>query len=119
MEENLVISINLKKDESHSLVETIAKNIMSNESEFLPLLERLIDMGDSNNSVMEGSLNIEACDVQVSNSEGFVSGTFWSHYFAPCKDMRSENDHEVILDFEIDEDSLSFNIELPHPWLPE
>lgn len=121
MDVDLQFSIPLIVDDMNdyeSLQREIAKAIMDNQEKLLPLLERLIDMGDARVTVIERSLNIESCDVEVSSSGGKASGSFDSDFYAGCKDINSQDDHEVTLAFEIEEGSLIFDIVLPPAWRP-
>ena len=108
-------------DDKALLQKAISSAIMGHQNQFLPLLERLIDLGDSNMSVMEGSLNIESCDVDINLTtlEGFTSGMFDSFHYASCKDMQSQDEHEVSLPFTIENDALSFDLEIPPAWKPD
>jgi len=121
MDDDLYIKIPLivGDDNDHeSLQKAIATAIMDNQHQFFPLLERLIDKGDANMTVIEGSLNVEYCDIDTSTTEGVASGSFDSDYYASCKDMCSQDDHEVTLPFEIEDGNLIFDIELPAAWRP-
>ena len=121
MSEILRIKIPLIVDNvnnKESLQKAVAIAIMENEGQFLPLLERLIDMGDARMTVTDGSLNIEPVDVEVSTTGGVASGSFDSDFYAGCKDINSQDGHEVTLDFEIEDGYLVFDIELPPAWRP-
>lgn len=121
MRENIYITIPLIVDDLsniESLQKAVASAIMDNEGQFFPLLERLIDMGDARMTVIDGSLNIEQIDVDVSPTGGTASGAFDSDFYAGCKDMNSQDDHEVTLEFEIEDGNLVFDIELPPAWRP-
>ena len=122
MEENLCITLPLIVsgiNDNALLKSSVASIIIENESQFLPLLERLIDMGDARMTVIEGSLNIKPVDVEVSPTGGVAFGTFESDFFVGCKDMNSQDDHEVSLKFDIEDSNLVFNIQLPPAWRPD
>ncbi len=122
MDEILHITIPLivaDDNDNESLQKAVATAIMDNEGQFFPLLERLIDKGDARLTVIDGSLNIENIDVDVSLTGGVASGSFDSDFYAGCKDMNSQDDHEVTLEFEIEDGNLVFDIELPPAWRPE
>ena len=121
MDDNLCITIPLNIaniNDPESIQKAIATGIMENQQQFLPLLERLIDMGDARMSVIEGSLNVEHCDVDITSSEYMASGFFDSDFYAGCKDLNSQDDHEVMLPFIIEGGNLIFDIELPPAWRP-
>ena len=122
MDEILHITIPLivaDDNDNESLQKAVATAIMDNEGQFFPLLERLIGKGDARLTVIAGSLNIENIDVDVSLTGGVASGSFDSDFYAGCKDMNSQDDHEVTLEFEIEDGNLVFDIELPPAWRPE
>ena len=123
MADTLYITIPLFIDDINDnavLQKSIAKAIMDNQNDFLPLLERLIDMGNARDmSVAERSLNIEDCDIDVDNTKGVACGMFDSNYFASCKDVESVDEHEVTLPFTIENDNLVFDFQLPPAWIPD
>ncbi len=121
MDDNLYVTIPLligDCNDREMLQKAIATAIMDNQNQFLPLLERLIDMGDARMTVIEGSLNVEHCDVEIDQATGVASATYDSDFYAGCKDMNSVDDHEVDLEFEIEGGKIIFDIIIPPAWRP-
>ena len=106
-------------DDIHAIKKEVEKIILANQNNFHPIFERVIDQGDAGLTVMEGSLYIEDCCIDNDNMGGMVNGTFDSDYYASCKDMRSQGEHEVTIEFTIEGDYLIFDIALPIAWKPD
>ena len=121
MEDHLYISIPITIKDTNdveAMKKFIAMVIEDNQNSFLPLLERLIDLGDSRVTVIDNSLNVEDCDIDLSLADGIACATFDSDFYAGCKDMNSQNDHEVALPFTIENNNIVFDIEIPPAWRP-
>jgi hypothetical protein len=102
-----------------ALKKAVATSIMEHQDSFHQFLDRLIQMGDARITVIDDSLNIEGCDVNLDSFGGVAEGTFDSDFYAGCKDMNSVDEHAVILPFKIENTNLVFSIELPPEWIPD
>jgi hypothetical protein len=99
----------------------ISKAINENQSHFEPLLVRLIDAEDSRTTVLDGSLDAQPEGVELNESmtEGFISCTFMSDFYAGCRDLNSTDEHEVVIEFTINSRELIVKQDLPPPWRPD
>ena len=123
MQDNIQITacLNVEQNEveEDEFLEAIAQAIIDHEEEFEPYFARLIDLGSANLTVLSGSLQIEACNIEIDGEKGVAHGEFTSDFYASCKDMRAQDDHEVSLKFTLKDNQLYFNIELPPVWQPD
>ena len=96
--------------------EELVQAIIENQDEFHPLFERIIDNGDSRLEIVDDSMVFGEMKFNDNvYTAYFMFGT--SHYMG-CKDMMGDDDYEVKLEFTIDDNSMYFNMQLPHAWLP-
>jgi hypothetical protein len=82
---------------------------------------RLIDAEDSRTTVLDGSLDAQPEGVELNESmtEGFISCTFMSDFYAGCRDLNSTDEHEVVIEFTINSRELIVKQDLPPPWRPD
>jgi hypothetical protein len=97
----------------------LEKLILDNESEFYGYFERLIDCGDCRVQLMGESLVINSTTINTEQGYVVLECTFDDYFYAGCKDINSNDEHEVILEFEIDNNYLVFDIEMPLAWTPD
>lgn len=115
---NISIPVSINSSHTQKEIESIcAEAIKDSHDEFLPLFERLIDKGDSNLTVMDDCLRI--VHIEINNNSGFVQISFDTDYFSPCKDGRFQGEEEATEDFDIINDKIVFEIELPPAWRPD
>jgi hypothetical protein len=123
MEDNIQISacLNVVQNEveEDEFLKAIAQAIIEHEDEFEPYFARLIDLGDANLTVVGNSLQIEACNIELTGEKGVAHGEFTSDFYASCKDMRAQDDQEVSLKFTLKGNQLYFDIALPSIWRPD
>ena len=84
-----------------SLKDEVSKQIESNMDLFMELLERHVDIGDdARMTIFENSFHVEPDDIDlaVDFTHGVAHATFETHFHAGCKDMNSEDWHEIYLE---------------------
>lgn len=107
------LPINLNPSLTDNLkIDAISKAIEDNQGKFSPYLDCFIDGNDIRTNIISGSLEVDSVDL-FNNA---VDISFESEFYAGCKDMNSTDKHEATLDFDIANNKLIFNIELPQVW---
>jgi hypothetical protein len=96
--------------------DNISTTIESNQKEFKPLLERLIDRGDPMVVVVNDSLKVTEINMQNTN-EGVAHTTFQAKSIASCHGEDSCDKHQTKLPFKIEGENLIFKIKLPPAWI--
>ena len=117
MDEWLHVEIPLVVQAGQNVEEAASMAIVEHQNKFTPLFERMIDIDDARNSVTEGCIEIE--NIQITKDEGVADVQFMSSFYAGCKDMDSDDWHEAVLSFTIEDGYMIFDIELPRIWRVE
>lgn len=110
-----ILEFTLEIEESFDRIEKrISRSIKNNEGKFEPYFYRLIDTEDSRYTIASNSLSIE--EVHISNTHGSISGSFTWEFYSGCKDLDTNGDKDVEINFTISDNKLMFSIELPPIW---
>ncbi len=96
--------------------EEIEKLIIENQAQFAPLFELSIDVDDARVQLVDESLDVQQVDIDEGGKSGSAQVDFMSSFYAGCKDQNSDDWHSEDLAFEITQDALIFNINLPINW---
>ncbi|MDX7836862.1 hypothetical protein UW989_08450 [Aeromonas caviae] len=98
------------------LEQAITRAIEANKQDFFPLLERLVDVGDSRVKLSQKDplrvLSIELAD----DREGLAHINYESNFAESCLIINEYDQHQTSLPFHLDGDVLVFDVELPIAW---
>lgn len=117
MSERLLVTFPLDMQPGQCIEDAAKKAILAHRNEFTPLFERIIDIEDARVTIVEGSLEVE--NIAITQDEGIADVQFMSSFYAGCKDINSDDWHDACLEFQIEDGSLVFDIELPIKWRVE
>jgi hypothetical protein len=114
--EKLIVKIALKYSHLEIDAASIEELIVEHQSDFQPLLARIIDVDDGRVELVDDSLEIESIEFDEDGRSGVAEVEFMSSFYAGCKDLNSTDWHPTLLPFRIENDVLVFEIDLPVRW---
>jgi hypothetical protein len=117
MDECVYVKIPLVAQAGKSVEEAAGMAIVEHQNKFTFFFERLINIDNVRISVTEGCLEIE--NVEITDDQGVAEVQFMSSFYAGCINMDSDDWHEAVLPFEIEDGYMIFNVELPRIWRVE
>lgn len=99
-----------------ALKQAISQAIETHKRDFFPLLERLVDVGDTRvNLSQENPLRVLSIEL-ADNREGVAQINYESNFAESCLIINEYDQHQTSLAFSLDGDVLVFDIELPIAW---
>ncbi|MEG0007584.1 MAG: hypothetical protein RR721_18660 [Aeromonas sp.] len=98
------------------LKQAITQTIETHKRDFFPLLERLVDVGDTRvNLSQENPLRVLSIEL-ADNREGVAQINYESNFAESCLIINEYDQHQTSLPFRLDGDVLIFDVELPIKW---
>ena len=99
------------------LEQTIAQAIEAHKQDFFPLLERLVDVGDSRVKLSQKDpLRVLEVELDEANTGGSARLNYESNFAESCRLIDEYDQHQTSVDFTLDGDQLVFDLELPIAW---
>lgn len=98
------------------LKQAIAQAIETHKQDFFPLLERLVDVGDTRvNLSQENPLRVLSIELD-DDREGVAQLNYESNFAESCLIINEYDQHQTSVAFTLDGDTLIFDVELPIAW---
>lgn len=98
------------------LEQAITQAITTHRQDFFPLLERLVDVGDTRvNLSQENPLRVLSIEL-ADGREGVAHINYESNFAESCLIINEYDQHQTSLAFTLDGDQLIFDLELPIAW---
>ena len=103
---------------SHAeLEQAIARAIETHKQDFFPLLERLVDVGDSRVKLSQKDpLRVLVVELDGAHTGGSARLSYESNFAESCLIINEYDQHQTSLAFRLDGDALIFDVELPIAW---
>ncbi|MFQ2701976.1 hypothetical protein [Aeromonas caviae] len=99
------------------LEQAIAQAIEANKQDFFPLLERLVDVGDSRVKLSQKEpLQVLGVELDEANTGGSARLSYESNFAESCRLIDEYDQHQTSVAFTLDGDQLVFDLELPIEW---
>lgn len=99
------------------LKQAIARSIEAHKRDFFPLLERLVDVGDTRvNLSQENPLRVLNIELDNDGSQGQAHLNYESNFAESCLIINEYEQHQTIVPFRLEGDELVFDLELPIAW---
>ena len=99
------------------LEQAITRAIEANKQDFFPLLERLVDVGDSRVKLSQKDpLRVLGVELDEARTGGTARLGYESNFFEGCLIVDRYEQHQTDLPFRLQGDALLFDIELPIAW---
>ncbi|WP_338888819.1 hypothetical protein [Aeromonas rivipollensis] len=99
------------------LEQAIARAIEANKQDFFPLLERLVDVGDSRVKLSQKDpLRVLGVELNGALTGGSARLSYESNFAESCRLIDEYDQHQTSVAFTLDGDALVFNLELPIEW---
>ncbi len=99
------------------LEQAIARAIEANKQDFFPLLERLVDVGDSRVKLSQKEpLRVLGVKLDGANTGGTARLHYESNFAESCRLIDEYDQHQTSVAFHLDGDQLVFDLELPIAW---
>ncbi|MGE6110019.1 hypothetical protein [Aeromonas sobria] len=99
------------------LEQAIALAIEGHKPDFFPLLERLVDVGDSRVKLSQKDpLRVLAVELDEARTGGSARLNYESNFAESCRLIDEYDQHQTSLAFRLDGDQLIFDLELPIEW---
>ncbi|AUZ79109.1 MULTISPECIES: hypothetical protein [Aeromonas] len=99
------------------LEQAIAQAIEANKQDFFPLLERLVDVGDSRVKLSQKEpLQVLGVELDEANTGGTARLHYESNFAESCRLIDEYDQHQTSVAFHLDGDQLVFDLELPIAW---
>lgn len=99
-----------------ALKQAIAQTIETHKQDFFPLLERLVDVGDTRvNLSQENPLRVLSIEL-ADDHEGVAHINYESNFAESCLIINEYDQHQTSLPFSLEGDALVFDVELPIAW---
>lgn len=97
--------------------QAIARTIEANKQDFFPLLERLVDVGDSRVKLSQKEpLRVLGVELDEAQTGGSARLHYESNFSESCRLIDEYDQHQTSLVFTLDGDQLIFDLELPIAW---
>lgn len=99
------------------LEQAIARAIEANKQDFFPLLERLVDVGDSRVKLSQKDpLRVLRVELDEALTGGSARLGYESNFSESCRLIDEYDQHQTSVAFTLDGDALVFDFELPIAW---
>ncbi|MFQ2802464.1 hypothetical protein ACK3YI_06390 [Aeromonas caviae] len=99
------------------LEQAISRAIGANKQDFFPLLERLVDVGDSRVKLSQKDpLRVLGVELDEARTGGTASLSYESNFSESCRLIDEYDQHQTSVAFRLDGDQLIFDLELPIAW---
>lgn len=99
------------------LEQAIARAIEANKQDFFPLLERLVDVGDSRVKLSQKDpLRVLGVELDGALTGGSARLSYESNFAESCRLIDEYDQHQTSVAFTLDGDALVFDLELPIEW---
>ena len=99
------------------LEQAIAQAIEANKQDFFPLLERLVDVGDSRVKLSQKDpLRVLGVELDEARTGGIARLGYESNFSESCRLIDEYDQHQTSVAFHLDGDQLVFDLELPIQW---
>ena len=99
------------------LEQAIARAIEANKQDFFPLLERLVDVGDSRVKLSQKDpLRVVKVELDDARTGGSARLSYESNFAESCRLIDEYDQHQTSVAFRLDGDQLIFDLELPIVW---
>ncbi len=99
------------------LEQAIAQAIEANKQDFFPLLERLVDVGDSRVKLSQKDpLRVLGVELDEARTGGTARLSYESNFSESCRLIDEYDQHQTSVAFTLDGDQLVFDLELPIAW---
>ena len=99
------------------LEQAIARAIEANKQDFFPLLERLVDVGDSRVKLSQKApLRVLGVELDGALTGGSARLSYESNFAESCRLIDEYDQHQTSVAFTLDGDALVFDLELPIEW---
>ncbi|WP_421167731.1 hypothetical protein [Aeromonas dhakensis] len=99
------------------LEQAITRAIEANKPDFFPLLERLVDVGDSRVKLSQKDpLRVLGVALDEAQTGGSARLHYESNFSEGCRLIDEYDQHQTSLAFTLDGDRLAFDLELPIVW---
>lgn len=100
-----------------ALKQAISQTIETHKRDFFPLLERLVDVGDTRvNLSQENPLRVLSIELADDAAGGIAQLNYESNFAESCLIINEYDQHQTSLPFRLDGDALVFDVELPIAW---
>lgn len=91
--------------------------IEAHKQDFFPLLERLVDVGDSRVKLSQKDpLRVLEVELDEANTGGSARLNYESNFAESCRLIDEYDQHQTSVAFTLDGDQLIFDLELPIAW---
>ena len=99
------------------LEQAIAQAIEANKQDFFPLLERLVDVGDTRvNLSQQNPLRVLGIALDAAGATGTAQLNYESNFAESCLIINEYDQHQTSVPFRLERNELVFDLELPIPW---
>ena len=99
------------------LEQAITRAIEAHRSDFFPLLERLVDVGDSRVKLSQKEpLRVLRVELDEARTGGTARLGYESNFSESCRLIDEYDQHQTSVAFHLDGDQLVFDLELPIQW---
>jgi hypothetical protein len=97
--------------------QAIALAIEHNKQDFFPLLERLVDVGDSRVRLsQQNPLRVLGVELDKAYTGGSARLNYESNFAEGCRLIDEYDQHQTSVPFRLEGDELVFDLELPIAW---
>ena len=99
------------------LEQAIARAIEANKQDFFPLLERLVDVGDTRvNLSQQNPLRVLGIALDAAGATGTAQLNYESNFAESCLIINEYDQHQTSVPFRLEGNELVFDLELPIVW---
>lgn len=99
------------------LEQAIARATEAHKQDFFPLLERLVDVGDSRVKLSQKDpLRVLGVELDESQAGGSARLNYESNFAESCRLIDEYDQHQTSVAFTLNGDQLVFDLELPIAW---
>ncbi|MNH08667.1 hypothetical protein D3C79_680910 [compost metagenome] len=99
------------------LEQAIAGAIEHHKQDFFPLLERLVDVGDTRvNLSQQNPLRVLGIALDAAGSTGTAQLNYESNFAESCLIINEYDQHQTSVPFRLEGNELVFDLELPIVW---
>ncbi|MGY3865692.1 hypothetical protein [Aeromonas bivalvium] len=99
------------------LEQAIARVIEHHKQDFFPLLERLVDVGDTRvNLSQENPMRVLGIALDAPGTTGIARLNYESNFAESCLIINEYDQHQTSVPFHLEGDQLVFDLELPIAW---
>lgn len=99
------------------LEQAIARAIEHHKQDFFPLLERLVDVGDTRvNLSQQNPLRVLGIALDAAGATGTAHLNYESNFAESCLIINEYDQHQTSVPFRLEGNELVFDLELPIPW---